>query len=111
MGGGRTLDVEITAWEDQKRIEWEIIKAHIPILKAGVSSYTLIPVETKTRLVLEGGFKTIFFLLTPIAKSKFKAVVTGDLAGIKHLVETGEQVKSETVAAIVKRYKDQVAFP
>lgn len=90
MHNGRTLDVEITGWEDETRVQWEIVKPHIPILKSGVSSYTLIPHGSQTRLVLDGSFKTAFFLLNPIAKRRFKSIVADDLAGIKNLVENGE---------------------
>ncbi len=54
MHNGRTLDVEITDWEDKTRVQWEIVKPHIPVLKSGVSSFTLIPHGSQTRLVLDG---------------------------------------------------------
>jgi hypothetical protein len=110
MHNGRTLDVEITAWEDEVHVQWEIVKPHIPILKSGVSRYILIAHGSQTRLVLDGYFKTMFFLLNPIAKMRFKSVVADDLAGIKHLVENGKTAHSENVNDTLAQYRKQVVF-
>jgi hypothetical protein len=110
MRNGKQLVVAITRWEEERLIEWEIVKPHVPILLAGISSYTLTAEGDQTKLRLDGGFKTRFFVPSVIAKFKFKGVIVSDLSGIKHLVESGEEVNEKNTKEIIGKYEDQVKF-
>lgn len=106
----KVIDVEVVSYDPTKTyVKWEIFNMNVAPLKAGHSSYTLYDDgHGGTVLVQEAAFKMKVFFMDWIARGKFTTLFKTELAAIKHLAETGENITIETKAEIVKTYAHAV---
>jgi len=105
---GDSFDVEIIAYNVQKKfIEWEIIRADGPI-ETGIASYTLLRTNGVTKLTFKGGFKMSCILMDWMAKSKFPSGFKAILAGIKLRAEKNIKLQEENVKATINEYGDKI---
>ena len=103
---GNFIDVKVKKYVPYTYIEWEMVETSVNILKQGVGSYTIVKENSGVRLIQHAGFQTYNGLTDSIAKSKFKSMFAGILAGIKFQVETGQQVPESKSKELVDTYRD-----
>lgn len=106
----KVIDVEIVSYDPSIfYVKWEIFNMNVAPLKAGHSSYTLHDDGNGgTVLVQRAAFKMKVFFMDWIARGKFTTLFKTELAAIKHLAETGENITIETKEEIVKTYADAI---
>jgi len=109
---GKVIDVEIVKYDAENgSIEWTIFNMNAAPLKAGFSSYTLQrDGDNKIILTQKAGFRMKVALMNPIAKKKFTKLFKTELAGIKHLAETGENISIENRDEIVEKYDAAISI-
>jgi len=108
----KVIDVEIVEYDPSKQhVKWVIFNMNAAPLKAGYSSYSLRDDGNGgTILTQKAGFKMKVFLMNGIAKGKFTNLFKTELAAIKHLAETGENITEQNKDDIVERYANSITI-
>lgn len=105
LGKGQWTEETITGWEDGKKMEVAIIDSNVPI-KSAVVVFTSEQVgESQTKVNLDIDYKLKFGPLGVLmdllmARRMYRKTMTELLAGLKHNIETGEEVGTELPAGV-----------
>lgn len=103
LGKGQWTEEEITGWEEGKRMELEIVNSNVPIKTAVVEFTSESISDDRTKITLEIDYRLKYGPLGMLmdlvmVRRIYKKTMSDLLAGLKHSIETGEEVGTELPA-------------
>lgn len=100
LGKGQWTEERITGWEDKRSVEISIVNSNVPISRAVVTLTMKSLDEEKTQVDLLIDYKLKFgpigvLMDLVMVRRMYRKTMVELLAGLKHHVETGEEIGTE----------------